>query len=112
MQPDEDIETVSEGYFRYREKKGAPWQALRVFREDDAWIAILNGEVVKGSGAAMAKDIPFLLYRSPFHPIPEAEYDALLKAYAKAPSAHPLRRPGEPVNLRDTPPIYRGGRKE
>jgi hypothetical protein len=105
-QPDDDIETVSEGYFRYREKKGAPWQPLRVMRESGLWMVFLNGKLVEGSGKAKAKDIPFLLWRSPFQPINEAQYHALLDDYASAPPGHPLRRPGEPVDLRNAPVLY------
>jgi hypothetical protein len=107
----EDIETVSVGFFRFKERKGAPWQPLRIMRESGTWVAILNGEVVKGSGSRLARDIPFLLWRSPFHPISEPEYDALLRAYKKAPTGHPLRQPGDRVDLRAAPPLY-GGRKQ
>ena len=109
MPPDEDdIETVSVGFFRYRERKGAPWQALRVMRESGCWVALLNGEVVPGSGAEKAKDINFLLWRSPFTPITPQEYDALLQAHESAPPGHPLRTPGEKVDLRSAPVLHGG----
>jgi hypothetical protein len=103
-----DIETVAVGFFRYRQRKGAPWQPLRVMRESGTWIAILCGNVVEGSGARLARDVPFLLWRSPFYPISVNEYDALLSAYDSAPAGHPLRQPGERVDLRAAPPLYRG----
>jgi hypothetical protein len=107
VEPDpDDIETVTPGFFKYRARKGAPWQALRVMRESGCWVALLNGDVVKGSGKPLARDIPFLLYRSPFTPISEAEYDALLRAYENAPPGHPLRSPEEPVDLRGAPVLY------
>mgnify|MGYP001619170614 CR=1 FL=1 len=104
----DDIETVSVGWFRYRERSGAPWQALRIIRESGRWVAILSGKVVPGSGAERAKDIPFLLYRSPFHQISETEYLALLRAYENAPPGHPLRTPSQPVDMRAAPGLYRG----
>ena len=55
----DDIETVHEGFFRFRATKGAPWQALRIIRESGAWVAILSGEIVPGSSAAMAKVVQF-----------------------------------------------------
>ena len=106
MLDDDDIETVRPGFFRYRARKGAPWQALRVMRESGRWVALLNGEIVPGSGAEKARDVPFLLWRSPFTPITEAEYDALLQAHQSAPDGHPLRKPEEKVDLRGAPPLY------
>jgi hypothetical protein len=103
-----DIETVETGFFRHKERKGAPWQPLRIMRESGAWVALLCGEVVPGSGARLAKEVPFLLWRSPFYRISEQEYDALLRAYAAAPPGHPLRTPGDKVDLRAAPPLYRG----
>ena len=102
-QPDDDLETVREGFFRYRERKGAPFQPLRVIRESGRWVVLLNGKIVPGSGEALARNIPFLLWRAPFSPITEAAYDELLKAHASAPPGHPLRTPGEPVDLRSAP---------
>jgi hypothetical protein len=102
-QPDDDLETVAPGFFKYREKKGAPWQPLRVMREAGRWVVLLNGKVVDGSGAEKAKDVPFLLWRAPFAPITQAEYHTLLDAYENAPPGHPLRKPGEPVDLRSAP---------
>lgn len=104
----DDIECVQTGYFRFKERKGAPWQPLRIMRESGTWVAILNGVVVKGSGSRLAREVPFLLWRSPFHPISVTEYDALLMAHENAPAGHPLRNPGEPVDLRAAAPLYRG----
>lgn len=101
-----DIETVETGFFRFREQKGAPWQALRVMYESGCWVVLLNGAVVSGSGTALAKDVPFLLWRAPFHRITEPEYDALLRAVERAPPGHPLRRPADPVDLRAAPGLY------
>ena len=107
----DDIETVRVGLFKIRERKGAPWQPLRVMRESGTWIVLLNGEIVPGSGAPLAKDIPFLLWKAPFSSITEQEYDALLRAYEKAPAGHPLRRPGDAVDLRSAPPLYEGKKR-
>lgn len=104
----DDIETVQTGFFRYRERKGAPWQPLRIMRESGAWVALLNGDVVPGSGARLAKEVPFLLWRSPFYRISENDYDALIRAHAAAPPGHPLRTPGDKVDLRSAPTLYRG----
>lgn len=103
---DDDLETVREGFFRYRAAKGAPWQALRIMRESGAWVALLSGQIVPGSCAARARDVPFLLWRSPFHPVSEAEYAALLAAYQDAPVGHPLRSPNEAVDWRAAPAGY------
>ena len=103
---DDDIETVSEGFFKFRAAKGAPWQALRIMRESGTWVVLLSGRVVPGSGAAKAKDIPFLLWRSPFFPISEAAYDALLAEYRSAPPGHPLRSPDRAVDWRSAPAGY------
>lgn len=105
---DDDIETVAAGFFRYRERKGAPWQPLRIIHDNGHWSAILNGKLVHGSGSRKAKDIGFLLWRSPFNPISEEEYDRLLKAHSDAPEGHPLREPDRPVDLRGAPPLYEG----
>ncbi len=102
----DDIETVTEGWFRYREQKGAPWQALRIIRESGCWVALLNGVAVPGSGAALAKDVPFLLWRSPFHSVTEAEYLSIIRAYERAPPGHPLRTPDQPIDLRQAPGLY------
>ena len=102
----DDIETVHEGFFRFRATKGAPWQALRIIRESGTWVAILSGEIVPGSGAAMAKEVPFLLWRSPFHPISQGEYETLLRAYETAPPGHPLRTPERAVDWRNAPAGY------
>jgi hypothetical protein len=106
----EDIETVSVGYFRFRERKGAPWKALRIMRESGCWIVLLNTDVVPGSGARLAKDINFLLWRAPFHPISVQEYDAILRAYEEAQAGHPLRTPDDRVDVRAAPPLYEGKR--
>ena len=104
----DDIETVYVGFFRYRGKKGAPWQPLRVMRESGRWIVLLNGTVVQGSGHTKAKHIPFLSYRAPFHEITEAEYHDLIRQYREAPPGDPLRTPDEAVDVRSAPIIYRG----
>ena len=103
----EDLETVRVGYFKHRARKGAPWQPVRVMRESGAWVVLLTGKVVPGSGARLAKDIPLLLWRAPFAPITEREYDSLLAAYEAAPPGHPLRWPDDPVDLRAAPPLYK-----
>ena len=105
INPD-DIETVYVGWFRYRRTRGAPWQAVRVMHQDEGWFAFVNGEVVTGSGARLAKDVAFLLWHAPFHEITEDEYHDLLREYEAAGSGHPLRQPGERVDLRSAPPLY------
>jgi hypothetical protein len=102
----DDIESVSVGYFRFKERRGAPWKAVKVMRESGRWIVLVNGEVVPGSGARLAKDIGFLLWRAPFHPISDQEYDAILRAHKQAPAGHPLRNPDEKVDVRSAPPLY------
>ena len=104
----EDIETVEEGWFRYRAMRGAPFQAVRVLRLQGRWYAWINGVEVPDAGKPLAKDIPFLLWHAPFHPISRDEYDRLLAAYRKAPAGHPLTKPGEAVDFRSAPGLYRG----
>lgn len=106
----DDIELIEEGYFSFRSGKGCPLQPLRIIYESGGWVAILCGEVVHGSGAALAKDVPFLKNRSPFHRITKAIYDRLMDEYDAAPADSPLRRLDEPVNLRATSPfsLYKG----
>lgn len=106
----DDIECVETGHFRVRTAKGAPWQPLRIIRVSGRWVALLCGKAVEGSGAEKAKDVPFLLWRSPFHRITEQAYAELLAAYETAPPGHPLRQPGEKIDLRNAPAsaLYRG----
>lgn len=104
----DDIETVATGYFRYRTTRGAPWQPVRVMHTDDGWFALVGGEIVTGSGARLAKDIPFLLWHAPFHRLTEDEYHDLLREYEAAGRGHPLRQPTERVDLRSAPPLYEG----
>lgn len=96
------------GFYRFRAAKKAPWQYCRVMMDSGRWVVLLNGSVVDGSGVADPFDIPFLLYHWPLHPIEESEYDALVRAHAAAPPGHPLRTPGDKVDLRAAPPLYRG----
>lgn len=98
----------SVGFYRFRAAKGAPNQYCRVVIESGMWVVLLNGEVMKGSGVADPFDIPFLLYHWPLHPISESEYEALVRQHAAAPPGHPLRTPGDKVDLRSAPPLYRG----
>ena len=102
-----DIETVAVGFYRYREARGTPWQPLRIMRESGLWIVIKCGHVMLNP-TARAKDNPFLLWRSPFHKISEAEYYRLIAAYENAPAGHPLRTPEKPVDLRAAPSLSRG----
>lgn len=98
----------STGFYRFRAAKGAPWGYCRIMVDSGLWVCLLNGEVAKGSGVADPFDIPFLLYNWPLHPITAEEYDALIRAHASAPPGHPLRTPGDKVDLRGAPPLYRG----
>lgn len=93
------------GFYRYRARRGAPWQALRILWDGAEFHCLLSGEPVKGSPAPDPALIDFILYRGPFHSVSETEYETLLAAYRAAPAGHPLRTPDEPVNLRGSKPL-------
>ena len=97
------------GFYRFKATKHAPWQPCRIMQESGLWVVLVNGEVASGSGCSDPFDIPLLLNRWPLHPITEKDYDALIQEHATAPQGHPLRTPGERVNLRAAAPLY--GRK-
>jgi hypothetical protein len=97
------------GFYRFRAAKKACWQYCHIMVENGLWVVLTNGEVVAGSGVADPFDIPFLQYRWGYlHPIEEVEYDALIREYDSAEPGSPLRTPGEKVDLRSAPPLYRG----
>lgn len=93
------------GFYRYRARKGAPWLPVRIMHDGDLWHCLLNGMVTFGSGKRDPQDIPFILYRAPFHAIKEAEYEALIEAYRQATVGHPLASPDEKIDLRTSRPL-------
>lgn len=91
------------GTYRYRARKGAPWQAVRITYQDGMWFCVVNGR-----GDHWAYDpakIPFIWRHGPFHSVTEDEYLAILKDYAEAHPGSPLNTPDEPVNLRRIKPL-------
>lgn len=91
------------GTYRYRARKGAPWQGVRISYKLGWWICLLNGDA-----EGMARDpgkIPFIWKHGPFHSITEDEYMAILKDYAEAQPGSPYLTPDQPVNLRRIKPL-------
>jgi hypothetical protein len=94
------------GTYRYRTKKGAPWQPLKIMLTDNGlWHVLLCGRPVSGSPARDPEQIQLVLWRGPFDPISEHEYRALVLEHEMAPAGSPLRNPDEPVNLRQARPL-------
>ena len=94
------------GTYRYKTGRKCPWQPVRLMRTDDGmWHCLLRGEPVTGSPRHDPQNIPFVYYFSPFHPISELEYAALIDEYRAAKIGSPLLRPDEPVNLRRAKPV-------
>jgi hypothetical protein len=89
----------SPGFYAYRARKGAPLQAMRIINFDGAWIVLVNGTPMPGSGADDWVKVPILL-RWPFHPITHDRYLELIKAAEDAPPGHPLAEPDKPVDLK------------
>lgn len=93
------------GTYRYRARRGAPWQAVRIIYDGSRWHCVVNGVAVSGEGQADPERIGFIMYHGPFHSITEAEYLAILADYADAKAGTPLATPAEPVNLRRSNPL-------
>jgi hypothetical protein len=94
------------GTYRYRARRGAPFQAVKIMLSDDGfWDVLLNGSPVARSGQLDPMDIPFVLNRGPFAPISEHEYRALILEFEMAADGSPLKTPDEPVNLRRSAPL-------
>ncbi len=102
----EPHETLA-GFFEYRERKGAPLQALRIVIEDRRWTVLVNGILQPGSGSLDWRDLPIILNRWPFHRVTRERYDLLLAAHRDAPPGSPLKSPGQAVDLRQAPAGYR-----
>lgn len=97
----------SPGTYRYRARRGAPWQAVRI-THGPGWNVYLNGALLPDAGVEDWIKHEWLLWNWPLHPIDEREYDALLKAAEQARPGDPLATPDQPVNLRAAPSLYRG----
>lgn len=93
------------GTYRYRSRRGCPWQPLRILWDGYLWHVLLIGKPVVGSGRSDPLDIPFVQWRAPFHPIPFIEYVRLIQDYEMALPGSPLLTPNEPINLREAPPL-------
>lgn len=93
------------GTYKFRAFKGAPWQAIRISFDGIWWHCICNGVVTRDSGRRDPADISLILWRGPFHRIPESEYMRILRDYDEAPPGSPLRTPNEPVNIRESKPL-------
>ena len=93
------------GYYRFRLRRGAPFQAVRILHDGEFWQMLRNGEPVRLSGQRDPLDIPFVRLWGPFHAITQAEYEEILAAYQAAEPGTPLASPDEPVNLRGSKPL-------
>lgn len=93
------------GTYRYRARRGCPWQPLRILHDGYLWHVLLIGKPVPRSGRSDPIDIPFVRDRAPFHPIPLSEYVRMINEYEEAPVGSPLRTPNEPVDLKGAPPL-------
>lgn len=93
------------GTYRYRAKRGAPWQPLRILYDGVLWHCLLTGKPVPGSGTLDPMDIPMIRDRGPFHAIDWETYTALIAAYEGAPPGTPLATPNEAVDLRRSRPL-------
>lgn len=94
------------GWYRWRTRKGAPSQPVKITLTGGLWFALVNGAVTPGSGRPDSLDVPFLRFNWPLHPITEAEYDHLVSAFRAADPGHPTHRPDDPVNLRRAKPLW------
>jgi hypothetical protein len=93
------------GTYRYRARRGAPWQPVKLIYDGVLWHCLLIGHPVFASGTYDVLDIPFVRTRGPFHPISEAEYVAMLAEYERAVPGSPLKSPDDRVDLRSAPPL-------
>jgi hypothetical protein len=93
------------GTYRYRARRKAPWQPVRILWDGEMWHCLLTGRPVRGSGTCDPMDIPFIRDRAPFHPVSEIEYLQLVLAYEAARPGSPLLTPDEPVDMRRSAPL-------
>lgn len=93
------------GFYRYRSRRGAPWQPVKILFDGYDWHVLLIGKVAFGSGRADPFDIPLIKHRWPLFPITLSEYGVMIDAYANARLGSPLLTPNEPVNLRGSPAL-------
>jgi hypothetical protein len=93
------------GFYRYRARRGAPWQPVRIILDGDGWHCLVRGEPVAGSGQRDPLDIPFIRDRGPFHSISLVEYHVMIEDYRTAAPGSPLLTPDDPVDLRGSAPL-------
>ena len=93
------------GTYKYRSRRGCPWQPLRILWDGYLFHVLLIGKPVPGSGRSDPMDIPMVLWKAPFHPISLTEYVRMIEEYENAPPGSPLRTPDQPINLREAPPL-------
>ena len=93
------------GVYRFRARRKAPWQPVKIMFDGWDYHVLVTGEVVFGSGKPNPMDIPLLRERWPLHPISDREYGELMDAYANAKPGSPLLSPNEPINLRGSPAL-------
>lgn len=93
------------GTYRYKARRGAPVQAVRISYDGAHWHCLLNGRVQPGSGCADPDGIRFINTFGPFWSITETEYKAIIQEYEAASPGTPLTMPTEAVNLRESEPL-------
>lgn len=93
------------GVYRFRARRGAPWQPVKILFDGYEWHVLVIGKVANGSGKLNPNDIPLLARRWPMLPITPSEYGSLIDAYANAKPGSPLLTPNEPINLRGSPAL-------
>ena len=109
--PDEQQQDLSAGLeptpgvYRFRTRRRAPWQPVRIMHDGYEWNVLVIGKVAFGSGKADPFEIPIIAHRWPLHPISQQEYDAMMAEYALAKPGSPLATPDEPVDLRRSLPL-------
>ena len=96
----------SPGTYRWRTSRREPWSAVRLLRENGAWVVLINGETLQGTGAHddWVAD-PFLRFWWPMHAVTLAEYNRLVAAHQNA-------RPGSLIASGDLRQADAGYRRE